>query len=250
MTDHGFTTERFLNETWARLEQRFTDYWSKGLVWMVAAGVCFAASALLPSGDWRLTLRVALASVVLGVGLGFLRLIGFTSVALSQPQAFLTMMTGAPSPPKSKGKAYSFYSSFMEGCFVLLEALVLFILIGSSTAVAGSPASATPDFSYGWLVPLVYGFFAGAFATKGMLTALGWSFWLRNKAERYARWQGSQWLLSTRNWTMTSLRLLRSVSGDGIKPLSAKMATASFLAVLLLIIVGAFLTLFVLAVES
>ncbi len=249
MKGEGLTADRKLTDCWGRLEQRFSDYWSRGLLWFVAAVASFAAAAWLPSGDWRLSLRVAIASVVLGFGLGFLRLIGFTTMIFSQTATFVTVFTGTDCPEAPRRRIFSLYTGAMEAGFILVEAVVLFILVSSSTAIAEASENSSPNFSYAWLVPLVYGFFAGAFAVKGMLTALGWAYWLRNKAEEKMNWMGSQWLLSTQRWTLNCVRLLRPTSKDGTRSSPSPMNAASFLGILVLVIAGALLTLFVLAVE-
>ncbi len=207
MTERNWVKERVLHQSWETLERRFYDQWIHGTLWCIA-GFVGLLSALIAARGWAFVSgRLALAAVVLGVGIGVLKAIGLLQMVQNSPQAFVSIFTGkrccAPLT-----RRYTVYLGLMEGGFVLLECLVLFGLLGLSTTVATMPMDNSERWSLA-IVLWVYGFFAVTFGSKSMTNALTWSYWLRPRLEKALNWQGANWLLASGRWSLTRFNLLR-----------------------------------------
>lgn len=207
MTERNWVKERILHQSWETLERRFYDQWIHGTLWCIA-GLIGLLAALVAARGWAFVSgRLALAALVLGVGIGVLKALGLLRVVQNSPQAFVTIFTGkrccAPFV-----RRYTFYLGLMEGGFVLLECLVLFGLLGLSTTVATIPMNNSDRWSLA-IVLWVYGFFAMTFGSKSMTSALTWSYWLRPKLEKALNWEGANWLLASGRWRLTRFNLLR-----------------------------------------
>ncbi len=207
MTERNWVKERFLHQSWETLERRFYDQWVHGILWCIAGFIGLLA-AMVAAREWAFVSgRLALAALVLGVGLGVLKAISLLQLVQSSPQVFVSIFTGKKcSAPLVR--RYTVYLGLMEGGFVLLECLVLFGLLGLSTTVATLPMNNSDRWSLA-IVLWVYGFFAVTFGSKGMTNALTWSYLLRPKLEKALNWEGANWLLASGGWTLTRFNLLR-----------------------------------------
>lgn len=210
MSERNWVRERILHQCWETLEQHFYNKWAHGALWCIA-GLIGLSSVLVATHEWAFVSgRLALAGIVLGVGLGLLRFIGLARVVQNSPQAFVSIFAGKKCYTPCV-RRYTLYLGLMEGGFVFLECLVLFGLLGLSTTVATMPAGNSERWSLA-IVLWVYGFFALTFGSKNVVSALAWSHWLRPKLEQLLNWQGVNWLLASGEWTLTSFNLLRPVS--------------------------------------
>lgn len=209
MTERNWVKERILHQSWETLEKRFYDQWIHGTLWCIA-GFVGLLSALVAARGWAfVSARLALAALVLGVGIGVFKALGLLRMVQNSPQAFLSIFTGAGSRWCAPlVRRYTVYLGLMEGGFVLLECLVLFGLLGLSTTVATIPMDDSERWSLA-IVLWVYGFFAVTFGSKSITNALTWSYWLRPKLEKALNWQGANWLLASGRWTLTRFNLLR-----------------------------------------
>jgi len=207
MTERNWVKERKLHRCWEDLERRFYDQWVHGTLWCVA-GLIGLLAALVAAHGWAfVSVRLALAAMVLGVGIGVLKAIGLLQMVQSSPQAFVSIFTGKQcGTPLTR--RYTVYLGLMEGGFVLLECLVLFGLLGLSTTVATIPMDNSERWSLA-VVLWVYGFFAVTFGSKNMTNSLAWSYWLRPRLEKALNWQGTNWLLASGRWSLTRFNLLR-----------------------------------------
>lgn len=207
MKEYGWTKERILHQCWELLERRFYDQWIHGALWF-AAGLVGLAAALVAAKGWVfVSARLALAAIVLGIGLSFLKALSLQQMVQKSPQAFLSIFAGKKCEIPSV-RRYTVFLGLMEGGFVLVECLVLFGLLGLSTTVATIPMKGPEKWSLA-IVLWVYGFFALTLGSKNMATALAWGYWLRPKLERSLNWQGANWLLASGHWTLTKFNLLR-----------------------------------------
>lgn len=205
MNGRGWMEERNIHQCWAAVEKHFYDLWAHGCLWLGAGGAGFLVAAwALPDGIF-LAGRLCAAALVLGVGTGILRALGFSPMLQKSPEAFIIMIGGRQCPINLPRKTrYVVYLRLMESGFVLLECMVLLILLGVSTTLA---TRLPPG-----IILLVYGFFAVTLAGKSITTAMAWVRWLRPALERSLEWSGADWLLATGDWTTTRLNLLRPVS--------------------------------------
>ncbi len=209
MTERDWRTERFLHRCWEALEGRFYDYWVHGMLWCFAGAVGLAAT-LLSAREWAfVSARLVLAGLVLGVGIGFLRALGWWRMVHTAPYTFVSIFAGYPCPTLVSPR-HTFFLRLMEGGFVLLECLVLFGLLGLST-LATVPMGKKEQLSLA-VVLWVYGFFALTFGGKSMMSALAWGYWLRPYLERTLNWQGANWLLASGRWTLMRFNLMRPIS--------------------------------------
>ncbi len=207
MKERDWLKERTLNQCWEALEQRFYDQWMHGVLWCVA-GLVGLTAALAAAHEWVfVSARLALAGMVLGVGLSFLKALSLQQMVQKSPKAFVSIFAGKRCNIPS-AKRYTVFLGLMEGGFVLVECLVLFGLLGLSTTIATMPMNGTEKWSLA-VVLWVYGFFALTFGSKNMATALAWSYWLRPKLEKSLNWQGANWLLASGQWALTRFNLLR-----------------------------------------
>ena len=209
MTERNWVKERILHQCWETMERRFYDQWVHGTLWLIA-GLIGLSAAIIAARDWVFVSgRLALAAIVLGVGLSLLKFLGLLQIVYNSPQAFVSIFAGKKCRTPVI-RRYTFYLGLMEGGFVLLECLVLFGLLGLSTTVATMPTGNSENWSLA-VVLWVYGFFAVTFGSKNMMSALVWSYWLRPRLERAINWQGANWMLASGKWAFTKFNLLRPI---------------------------------------
>jgi len=209
MTERNWVKERILHQCWETMERRFYDQWVHGTLWVIAGLTGLSAAVIAARGWVFVSGRLALAAIVLGIGLSLLKFLGLLQIVHNSPQAFVSIFAGK----KCRApfiRRYTFYLGLMEGGFVLLECLVLFGLLGLSTTVATMPNGNSEHWSLA-VVLWVYGFFAVTFGSKNTMSALVWSYWLRPRLERALNWQGANWLLASGKWAFTRFNLLRPV---------------------------------------
>ncbi|MCS7265517.1 MAG: hypothetical protein NZ805_11870 [Armatimonadetes bacterium] len=199
--------ERILHQCWELIERRFYDQWMHGALWCAAGIIGLAAASAAAKGWSFVSMRLALAAIVLGVGLSFLKALSLQQMVQKSPHAFLSIFAGKKCKMPVV-KRYAVFLGLMEGGFVLVECIVLFGLLGLSTTAATIPMNGPENWSLA-VVLWVYGFFALTFGSKNMATAFAWSQWLRTKLESSLNWQGSNWLLASGEWTLTKFNLLR-----------------------------------------
>jgi hypothetical protein len=216
MTERNWVRERILHQSWETLERRFYDQWVHGTLWCIAGFIGLFAALGAARGWAFVSGRLALAALVLGIGIGILKALGLTRMVQNSPNAFISIFSGmrCRSPIVRR---YAVYLGLMEGGFVLLECIVLFGLLGLSTTVATMPTKNSDHLSLA-IVLWVYGFFAVTFGSKGMVNALTWSYWLRPKLERALNWQGANWLLASGRWSLTRFNLLRPETRSSFDP--------------------------------
>jgi hypothetical protein len=209
MNERSWVKERILHQCWETMEHRFYDQWVHGTLWAIAGFIGLSVALVAARGWVSVSGRLALAAVVLGVGLSLLKFISLLQMVYNSPQAFVSIFAGkrCNAPVIQR---YTVYLGLMEGGFVLLECLVLFGLLGLSTTVATMPADNAEHWSLA-IVLWVYGFFAATFGSKNMSSALVWSYWLRPRLERALNWQGANWMLASGRWAFTKFNLLRPV---------------------------------------
>ncbi|MFN4180114.1 MAG: hypothetical protein ACK4I8_07350 [Armatimonadota bacterium] len=207
MTERNWVKERILHQSWETLERRFYDQWIHGTLWCIAGFIGLFAALVAARGWAFVSGRLALAAMVLGVGIGVLKALGLIRMVQNSPKAFVSIFSGMQcrSPLIRR---YAVYLGLMEGGFVLLECIVLFGLLGLSTTVAAMPMGNSDRLSLA-IVLWVYGFFAVTFGSKSMTNALTWSYWLRPKLEKALNWQGANWLLASGRWSLTRFNLLK-----------------------------------------
>ncbi|MCS7185445.1 MAG: hypothetical protein N3B10_01535 [Armatimonadetes bacterium] len=209
MNERNWVKERVLHQSWETLERRFYDQWIHGTLWCIAGFIGLLAALVAARGWAFVSGRLALAALVLGVGIGTLKALSLLRMVQNSPQAFLSIFTGAGSRCCAPlVRRYTVYLGLMEGGFVLLECLVLFGLLGLSTTVATIPMDNSERWSLA-IILWVYGFFAITFGSKSITNALTWSYWLRPRLEKALNWQGANWLLASGRWTLTRFNLLR-----------------------------------------
>ncbi|MCS7191447.1 MAG: hypothetical protein NZ937_00475 [Armatimonadetes bacterium] len=205
MNDQDWLNERNLHQCWELVEKHFYEKWAHGILWCAAGLAALIAASVAIKGWTFVSIRLAVAAVVLGVGLSFLKALSLQRIVQKSPQVFLSVFAGKKCETPNV-KRYAFFLGLMEGGFVLIECLVLFGLLALSTTVA-----TTPSGSEKWslaVVLWVYGFFTLAFGSKNMATSLAWSYWLRPKLESSVCWRGSDWLLASGQWMLTKFNLL------------------------------------------
>ncbi len=240
MTERHWVSERVLFRCWESLERRFYDEWVHGTLWSIAGFIGLMA-ALIGSYEWRfVAARLMLAAMVLGAGISVLQILGWLRLLSASPYAFLGALA-QPRCPTPAARRYSLYLRLMEGGFVLLECVVLFGLLGLSTAFAATPSSKPEHFPL-LLIFWVYGFFALTFGSRKALSAIAWGYWLRPRLEKELNWQGSDWLLASGSWGLMRFNLLRPLprSVSSARPLI--WAWRGLLACLLLMLVLFLLT--------
>lgn len=211
--EHGWLQERRLFQCWENIERRFYDEWAHGILWMIA-GLVGLAATWVGAREWGVvTVRLMLAALVLGIGIGILRLLGWHQVVRVSPFAILSLLArkrcSAPFV-----RRYRFFLGLMESGFVLIECAVLFGLVMLSTTLATLPVNKGSVFSL-VMTLWVYGFFALAFGSKSVTSAIGWGIWLRPHLEKRLGWQGAHWLLANGSWQLTRFNLLCPAPSSG-----------------------------------
>ncbi len=209
MTERNWVKERILHQCWETMERRFYDQWVHGTLWLIAGLIGLSAAIVAARGWVFVSGRLALAAIVLGVGLSLLKFLSLLQIAHNSPYAFVSIFAGKRCNAPII-RRYTVYLGLMEGGFVLLECLVLFGLLGLSTTVATIPAGKAEHWSLAILL-WVYGFFAATFGSKNMASSLIWSYGLRPRLERTLNWQGANWMLASGKWAFTKFNLLRPV---------------------------------------
>lgn len=213
MNGTGGRYRQGLRECWQTVEGHFYELWSRGLIWFPIGIMGLIVSALLVPDGLFFAWRVGWAGLVLGVGVGILKVISFWRLAVRFPEEMLVTLCQIPCQSlRPIRRRLDRYLRLMEGGFIVLECIVLLGLLGfSTTALASSPLT-TGERAPFWLILLVYGFFMTTFSVKEVTTALGWAYWVRRLLEDRLGWEGTVWLLGTGRWQRTRLNLMRPIS--------------------------------------